>query len=85
MQKAHPTLKVVNLHPGWVKTGVCPLIEVDHLPVFDSSYSELGGPDAQIEPSESVEGILKLLQDIANGTKVTTGTFWAYDGTTLPW
>jgi len=66
MQKAHPTLKVVNLHPGWVKT-------------------QLGGPDAQIEPFESVEGILKLLQDIADGTKIATGTFWSYDGTTLPW
>jgi len=65
LQKAHPTLKVVNLHPGWVKT-------------------ELGGDGAQIEPEESISGILKVVHDVAIGTKAS-GTFWVYDGTTMPW
>ncbi len=85
MQKAHPTSKVVNLHPGWVKTRTSTLKVIDYLLISNSSPSELGGPDAQIETFESVEGTLRLLQDIANGTKEAAGMFWAHDGTTLPW
>ncbi|KAF8325439.1 uncharacterized protein EI90DRAFT_2140150 [Cantharellus anzutake] len=65
MQQTYPAMKVVNIHPGWVKT-------------------DLGGPDAQIETTESVEGMLKVLQDVTNGTKETARKFWVYDGTTLP-
>lgn len=44
--------------------------------------TEMGGPDAQLTPEESVKGMRKVL----NGLQPKdTGKFWSYDGTTLPW
>ncbi|KAI0029645.1 hypothetical protein K488DRAFT_80062 [Vararia minispora EC-137] len=44
--------------------------------------TEMGGPGAELEPAESVEGMLKLLK---NADSSYAGKFFRYDGSTLPW
>ena len=60
---ASRSLKVVILHPGWVKT-------------------DMGGPQAPIESVTSVGGMRTV---IARLTANTSGQFFMYDGTSLPW
>ena len=44
--------------------------------------TDMGGPGALIDATESVAGMRKV---IAGLTLERTGTFWNYDGTELPW
>lgn len=44
--------------------------------------SEMGGPYATLEPSESVAGQLRL---VAGLKPEHTGRFWRYDGEEVPW
>ena len=44
--------------------------------------TDMGGPDANLSPEESVGGILKTLAGLAPGD---TGGYFNYDGTRLDW
>lgn len=44
--------------------------------------TDLGGPDAILEPHESIEGMLKILHRL---TSEDNGKFYNYDGTEQPW
>ena len=44
--------------------------------------TEMGGPNALISTTKSVEGILKIASDF---TEKDTGMFYAWDGENLPW
>ncbi|KAI0070569.1 C-factor [Panus rudis PR-1116 ss-1] len=44
--------------------------------------TDMGGKDADLEPSESVAGILKLATTV---TTENSGKFYRYDGEELPW
>ncbi len=56
-------IRVVALHPGWVRT-------------------DMGGPNALIDASESVTGMRRV---IANLTPAQSGAFLDYKGQTVPW
>jgi len=56
-------IRVVALHPGWVKT-------------------DMGGPNALIEPEESVRGMRRVVERLTEGQ---SGGFFAYDGSRVPW
>ena len=56
-------IRVVALHPGWVKT-------------------EMGGPNALISVAESVQGLKRVLLDTET---CTSGQFYNYDGSVIPW
>lgn len=56
-------IRVVALHPGWVKT-------------------DMGGPNALIEPEESVRGMRQQLDRL---TAQQSGSFLNYDGSVIPW
>lgn len=42
----------------------------------------MGGPDAPLEPSEAVAGMLKVIK---NATSVDSGKFINWDGEEIPW
>ena len=44
--------------------------------------TDMGGPDAQIMPETSVTGMLKVIDDL---TLEDSGTFFNYQGGTVPW
>jgi NAD(P)-dependent dehydrogenase (short-subunit alcohol dehydrogenase family) len=44
--------------------------------------TEMGGPNAQLTPTESVTGMRKVLDGLK---PADTGKFWSYDGTKIPW
>jgi NAD(P)-dependent dehydrogenase (short-subunit alcohol dehydrogenase family) len=44
--------------------------------------TDMGGPDAQLAPEESVSGMRKVLEGLKPGD---SGKFWSYDGTNIPW
>jgi NAD(P)-dependent dehydrogenase (short-subunit alcohol dehydrogenase family) len=44
--------------------------------------TDMGGPNANLAPSESIAGMRKV---IAGLTPADTGTYWNYDGEQLPW
>ncbi|HMB57129.1 MAG TPA: SDR family oxidoreductase [Arenimonas sp.] len=58
-----PGIRVVNLHPGWVRT-------------------EMGGPQANLEPEEAVHAMLATLKRLPIET---TGVFLDRHGEPLPW
>ncbi|MBA2709482.1 MAG: SDR family oxidoreductase [Tatlockia sp.] len=57
-------IKVMLLHPGWVRT-------------------DLGGPDAPIDPEDSVRGMLQVIE--ANKANCYADTMYDYQGQMLPW
>ncbi len=57
-------IKVMLLHPGWVRT-------------------DLGGPEAPIDPEESVRGMLKVIEAKKNDCHAET--MYDYLGNLLPW
>ena len=57
-------IKVLVIHPGWVRTG-------------------MGGEEAPVLPSESAEGIVKLLEKCRNASDMMM--FFDYDGSTRAW
>jgi NAD(P)-dependent dehydrogenase (short-subunit alcohol dehydrogenase family) len=44
--------------------------------------TDMGGPNANLSPNESITGMRKVIEDL---TLADTGSYWNYDGTTLPW
>jgi NAD(P)-dependent dehydrogenase (short-subunit alcohol dehydrogenase family) len=44
--------------------------------------TDMGGPDAPLQPSESVSGMRAALAEL---TPEDNGTFWSYDGSQMPW
>jgi NAD(P)-dependent dehydrogenase (short-subunit alcohol dehydrogenase family) len=44
--------------------------------------TDMGGPDADLEPEESVRGLLRVIDGL---TPADTGRFLRYDGTEVPW
>ena len=44
--------------------------------------TDMGGPDAPLQPSESVSGMRAALAKL---TPEDNGTFWSYDGSQMPW
>jgi len=44
--------------------------------------TELGGPEADLDPAESAEGVKSVADRL---TLSTSGRFWNYDGTELAW
>jgi len=44
--------------------------------------TDMGGPDAQLSPEESVSGVRKVIDHLK---PEDTGKFWSYDGGKLPW
>lgn len=56
-------IKVVALHPGWVRT-------------------EMGGPDAEITPRQSVTAMVSILEGLS---AADSGRFIDIDGSDIPW
>lgn len=56
-------MRVVALHPGWVKT-------------------DMGGPNALIDAETSVIGLISVIDKLDEST---SGHFFNYDGTEIPW
>lgn len=44
--------------------------------------TDMGGPSAQVDPTDSARGLKAVLDAL---TPATTGRFWNYDGSELPW
>ena len=44
--------------------------------------TDMGGPGAPLEPSESIAGMKAVLDKL---TPADNGTFWSYDGSQMPW
>lgn len=44
--------------------------------------TDMGGPNAPLEPPEAVAGMIRVLDGL---TEAQTGRFFHYDGTELPW
>lgn len=44
--------------------------------------TDMGGPEAVLSPEESIGGMIKVLDGMS---MEKTGTYWHYDGTTIPW
>jgi NAD(P)-dependent dehydrogenase (short-subunit alcohol dehydrogenase family) len=44
--------------------------------------TDMGGPDAPLQPSQSVSGMRAALAKL---TPEDNGTFWSYDGSQMPW
>lgn len=44
--------------------------------------TDMGGPNATLEPSESIAGMKAVLDKL---TAADNGTFWSYDGSQMPW
>ncbi|KAI0042051.1 C-factor [Auriscalpium vulgare] len=44
--------------------------------------TDMGGPNAQVEPQDSVSGQLKVITSV---TKEDSGKYYRYDGENLPW
>jgi NAD(P)-dependent dehydrogenase (short-subunit alcohol dehydrogenase family) len=44
--------------------------------------TEMGGPNAQLTPEESVTAMRKVIDGLKVGD---SGKFWSYDGTSVPW
>jgi NAD(P)-dependent dehydrogenase (short-subunit alcohol dehydrogenase family) len=44
--------------------------------------TDMGGPDADLEPEESARGLLRVIDGL---TAADTGRFLRYDGTEVPW
>jgi len=44
--------------------------------------TDMGGPNAPLEPSESIAGMKAVLDKLA---PADNGTFWSYDGSQMPW
>ena len=67
------------MSPGWVKTGT-PLLE-SKLRSTDDCI-DMGGPGAQIEVADSVQAMLKVIQNLK---PTDSGAFLNREGKTLPW
>jgi NAD(P)-dependent dehydrogenase (short-subunit alcohol dehydrogenase family) len=44
--------------------------------------TDMGGPDADLEPEESARGLLRVIDGL---TPIDTGRFLSYDGAEVPW
>ena len=44
--------------------------------------TDMGGPDANLKPEESITGMRSVIAGLTPGD---TGTYWNYDGEKLPW
>ncbi len=44
--------------------------------------TDMGGPNAPLQPSESIAGMKAVLDKLA---PADNGTFWSYDGSQMPW
>jgi hypothetical protein len=44
--------------------------------------TDMGGPNANLTPEQSITGMRKVIADL---TPDVTGTYWNFDGRTLPW
>lgn len=79
LAKENPKLITVAMSPGWVKTGT---------PIYDFKISynndciDMGGPGAQIEVADSVQAMLKVIQNLK---PADSGAFLNREGKTLPW
>lgn len=67
------------MSPGWVKTGTA-LYEFTVNP--SNVCIEMGGPGAQIEVAESVQSMLRVIQNLK---PTDSGAFMNREGKTLPW
>jgi len=79
LAKENPKLITVAMSPGWVKTGK-PLYEFILNP--GNSHIDMGGPGAQIEVDDSVQAMLKVIQNLK---PTDSGAFMNREGKTLPW
>lgn len=67
------------MSPGWVKTGT-PLYEFMQCP--SNGSIDMGGQGAQIEVADSVQAMLKVIQNLK---PTDSGAFMNREGKTLPW
>ena len=67
------------MSPGWVKTGMR-LYEIKPSPT--NNCIDMGGPGAQIEIADSVQAMLKVIQNLK---PTDSGTFMNREGKALPW
>jgi len=67
------------MSPGWVKTGT-PLHGFKLS--FTNDFTDMGGPGAQIEVADSVQAMLKVIQNLK---PTDSGAFLNREGKTLPW
>ena len=67
------------MSPGWVKTGT-PLYE----PIVNEGNVciDMGGPGAQIEVADSVQAMLRVIQNLK---PTDSGALMNREGKTLPW
>ncbi|KAH0343868.1 aflatoxin biosynthesis ketoreductase-like protein nor-1, partial [Aureobasidium melanogenum] len=72
----HPELIIFAMHPGAVKTPGA-------MPVIDSLDMDKNFPDMFVEIDKSIDG---MVNRIDGATKEdTSGKFWSFDGSILPW
>jgi len=67
------------MSPGWVKTGMPPykfILNPGNVCI------DMGGPGAQIEVTDSVQAMLKVIQNLK---PTDSGAFMNREGKTLPW
>lgn len=79
LAKENPKLITVTMSPGWVKTGT--LLHALKLG-STNNHTDMGGPGAQIEVADSVQAMLKVIQNLK---PTDSGAFLNREGKTLPW
>jgi hypothetical protein len=79
LAKEDSKLITVAMSPGWVKTGtLCHEFKISSA----NDRIDMGGPGAQIEVAESVQAMLKVIQNLK---PTDSGAFMNREGKALPW
>ncbi len=62
------------VHPGWLKT---------EMGNWAAEKSGVESGEAPMGVEEGVEGVVKVIDEASRES--TSGRFWKYDGTVIPW
>lgn len=78
--KTQPDLIAYVVDPGWVKTGE---LSRRYFKAMEADRDvDMGGPNAMMEPEESVARLIKLA---TTATTKSSGKFFRHDGEEIPW